>query len=74
MREILASFTTPYGLGQTEVQHLDPALRCPLDVGGFQIAVDDSFFVRGFQGLGHLMCRFESGGHGQWAVQRFAFH
>ena len=42
-------------LRQTEVQHLDLAFRRHLHVGGFQIAVNDAFLVRGFERLGNLL-------------------
>ena len=42
------------GLGQTEVQHLDDAVRRDLDVRRLQVAVDDPFFVGGFERLSDL--------------------
>ncbi len=42
------------GLGEPEVEHLDHALVGELDVGGFEVAVDDARFVRGLQRLGDL--------------------
>ena len=38
-------------LGQTEVEHLDRAVRADLDVGGFEVAVDDALSVGGFKCL-----------------------
>jgi hypothetical protein len=42
------------GFRQPEVQHLDRAIRAHLDVGRFQIAMDDPLFVRRFHGLRDL--------------------
>ena len=41
-------------LREAEVQHLHGAIRPELDVGGFQIAVDDALLVRRLEGAGHL--------------------
>ena len=41
-------------LRQSEIEDFDSAIRRDLDVGGLQIAVDDPFFVRGFQRVGNL--------------------
>ena len=49
-------------------------LALNLDVGRFQVAVDDSFFVRGFQGIGHLAGAIERLGDTQGAAQGFTFH
>ena len=43
----------PY-LGQSEVQHLDPALVGEEDVLGLEVAVDDPFLVRGREGVADL--------------------
>ena len=43
-----------HGLGQTEVQDLHLVVRRDLHVGRLQIAMDDAFFMRGFQRLGNL--------------------
>ena len=42
------------GLRETEVQHLDGAVVGDLDVGGFQIAMDDAALVRRFERIGDL--------------------
>jgi hypothetical protein len=42
-------------LGQAEVQNFDSAVGSDLDVGGRQIAVDDSSLVRVFERLDDLM-------------------
>ena len=47
-------------LRQAEVENLHRAIRCDLDVGGLQIAMDDSFLVRGLDGLRDL----HRNGHG----------
>ena len=39
---------------QTEVQHLDPAVGCDLDVAGLQVTVDDALFVSLLDSFGHL--------------------
>ena len=39
---------------QTEVEHLDGAVRRHLDVGRFEIAVDDALLVRRLERLGNL--------------------
>ena len=41
-------------LRQTEIEHLDRAVVADLDVGGFQIAMDDPAFVRRFERIGDL--------------------
>ena len=40
-------------LGQTEVEHLHPAVGGHHDVGRLQVAVDDALVVGGRQGVGH---------------------
>ena len=42
-------------LGQPEVQHLHRPVVAYLDVGRFQIAVDDACFMRGFESFGDLL-------------------
>ena len=41
-------------LGEPEVEDLDRAVGSDLDVGGFEIAVDDALLVRRLEGLGDL--------------------
>ena len=41
-------------LGQAEVEHFDLTLRRDLDVGGFEIAMDDALRVRRIERVGHL--------------------
>ena len=41
---------------QTVVQDFYFSIRGELDVGGFQVAMDDTFVVRGFERLGDLPC------------------
>ena len=55
--ESSALASRPQRLGQAEVEDLDLAVRCDLDVGGLQVAVDDAFVVCGFQRLGDLAAR-----------------
>ena len=43
-----------YRFGEAEIENFNCALRRNLNVGGFQIAVDDAFFVRVLQRLGDL--------------------
>ena len=40
---------------QSEVEHLDHALRRDHDVGGLQVAMNDAFFVRRFERVGDLL-------------------
>src|SRR5674476_1321378 len=40
---------------QAEVQHLKPAFRRELDVGGLEVAGDDTFIVRVLEGVDELM-------------------
>jgi hypothetical protein len=42
------------GLGQAEIEDLDLAVGCQLDVGGLEVAVDDALLVGFFEGLGDL--------------------
>ncbi|MBM3791837.1 MAG: hypothetical protein FJW35_16005 [Acidobacteria bacterium] len=51
MGEIRGSGVLLKGLRQAEVEDLDLALRGDLDVGGLQVAVDDAFFMCGFQSI-----------------------
>ncbi len=39
---------------EAEIEHLDDAARCGLDVGGFEIAVNDALPMRSVQGVGDL--------------------
>src|SRR5258708_5774000 len=58
-----------YG-SEAEVQHLDHSLGRDHDVARLQVAVNDSFFMSGFQSDGNLF-RVVGGDLGrQWAVQR----
>ena len=41
-------------LGETEIEHLDRAVGGDLDVGGFEVAMDDALPVRGFERFGNL--------------------
>jgi hypothetical protein len=43
-------------LGEAEVEHLHPAVAVELDIGGFQVPVNDALFVRGFERFGDLLC------------------
>ena len=43
-------------LREAEVEYLHRAIRPHLDVGGFEIAMDDPLLVRGFEGFGDLPC------------------
>ena len=51
-RPRIASF--PSALASPEIQHLDAAFGRDLDVRGLEVAVDDAFLVRVFQGFGDL--------------------
>ena len=42
-------------LGQAEVEHFHFLVWRDLDVGGFEIAMDDAFVVRGFERVSNLM-------------------
>jgi hypothetical protein len=52
----------------------DHALRRDLYVGGLQIAMNDPFFVRGFEGLRDLARVEESRLHRKRSLGRFALH
>jgi hypothetical protein len=39
------------GFGEAEVEHLYRAIEFDFDVAGFEVAVDDTFFVGGFEGV-----------------------
>ena len=58
LREVRASVGAGLGrprqLRQAEVEHLDHAVGRDLDVGGFQVAVDDAVLVRRFKRLRNL--------------------
>ena len=41
-------------LGEPKVQNLGVAIRCHLDVGRLELAVDDAFLVSGAKPLGNL--------------------
>jgi hypothetical protein len=41
-------------LGQAEVEHLHETVWSDLDVGGFEVAMDDAFVVRGLERIGNL--------------------
>jgi len=66
-------------LCQTESQNLHFAIRCHLDIGRLEVAVNDAFLMRGFESLGDLQCElqgsFNGNGTGLNPVsQRLAFH
>ena len=50
--------------GEAEVQHLDRAVLAHLDIGGLEVAMDDTLLVRGFERVGNLP------GDGQRLVER----
>ena len=52
------------GLGQAEIEHLHRAIGPHLDVGGFQVAVNDAALVRGFERFGDLAGEHERFGNG----------
>src|SRR5690242_632000 len=41
-------------LRQAKIEHLDPTVGSDLHISGLEITVDDSFFVRFLDRLGHL--------------------
>ena len=49
LRRISRAGTRIERLRQSEVQHLHRAIRSHLDIRGFQIAMDDAVFMRGFE-------------------------
>ena len=53
-------------LGQPKVQDLDLSLRRDLDIGRFQIPVDDPLLMCRFQRFGHLTTDLQSLPHSQW--------
>ena len=66
------------GLRQAKVQHFDSAVRLQLHVGGFEVSMNNAFFVRGFERFADL---FRDGERvfnrnrsvGDGPSQRFAF-
>ena len=56
------------GFRQTEVEHLDRAIRLHLDVAWFEISMNDSFFVCGFEGIGNLMGNGQRLDDRHWSV------
>ena len=64
----------PDRLRQPKVQHFHPALERDFDVGWFQIAVNDSFVVRGFQCFGDLARVLERLVEGQRPAQSLPLH
>ena len=56
LREVPILLGPPDRFRQAEVQHLDSALRRDLDIGWFQVAVNDALVVRRFQRLRDLEC------------------
>jgi hypothetical protein len=51
---VVSAFRRTRKLGEPEVEDLHRPIVPNLDVGGLQIAVDDTLFVRGFERLGNL--------------------
>ena len=49
-----AGFSRTHRLRESEIQNLDRLVRRDLDVGRFQVAVDDAVLVRGLQSFGDL--------------------
>ena len=65
--------------GETEIEHLDLVSRGDPNVGRLEIAVDDTFFMRGFQSFRDLFEEGECLTHGNGSAseplgQRFAGH
>ena len=58
--------------GQSEIEDLDFAVAGELDVGGFQIAVNDALFVGGFERFGDLPGRWGAPRRAEW-VRRDTF-
>ena len=56
------------GLGETEVENLDDALRRDLDVGRLQIAMDDATLVSGIEGVDNLTRDREGLGRWHWTA------
>ena len=59
--------------GQAEVQHFHLALRRNLDVGGFQVAVNDAFLMSGFQSICDLAANAEGCFDRQRTIPRDSF-
>ena len=54
------AFGRPFdGFGEAEIENFYNAIRRDDDVAGFQVAVDETFIVRGFQAFGDLPGEFE---------------
>jgi hypothetical protein len=58
---------------ESEIEQLDRALGSDLDVGGLEVAVDDAFFMRGFEAVGHLAGDVERSFQGHRSLEGFAF-
>jgi hypothetical protein len=67
-REIGAGRVTGSHLGQAEVQHLDGPVPRDLDVGRFEVAMDDPLLVRRVQRIGDLARDDEA--RSEWGVGR----
>ena len=71
-----------HGLRETEVEDFDGAVGADFDIGGFEIAVDDSLFMSGFESLSDLPCdgqglgdRYRPAGDGSREILTFdKFH
>ena len=59
-------------LRQPEVQNFYGAVGLDLDVAGFQIAMHDALFVRGFQSVTYLRCDTQRLLKGVWTLGRLA--
>ena len=58
-----------HSLCQAEIEHLHRAVVPDLDVGGFQIAVDDALFVGGVERVDDLPGDRHGVGHRQWTAR-----
>ncbi len=61
------------GLSEAEIEDFDDAFGGDDDVAGFEVSVDDAFFVGGFEGFGDLPGEGEGFGEGQGAFEGLAF-
>src|SRR5215471_6402224 len=69
-----ACVRSAHGFGKTEIEQLHDAIRCDLDVGWFEVAMNHSALMRILQRLRDLLRVVERRLDRQRSGKRFAFH